>query len=322
MDSQIQETTKEVTTTETAQPVAEVAADTQAATLADTTQKTQESNQATDTPQYQPNFKFKVYNEEKEIDEWLRPLVKDLDSEKKVRDFCERAYGVDGMRSRLNEAREQHKGVEGKYNQIMDGIETLRTHVSNDDFDSFFKVMSIPKERIYQWVARELQAEKLAPEEKQRYNEQMELRRERSSLQKDLQTYKSDNERFQIQAMETDLESALKSPEVNSIMQSFDARAGRVGAFRDRVINELTILEFTTGKTPRASEGVERLLGLMQYSPSQVNTPQGNPQPTQIEKPVIPNLKSKASISPVKKAPQSLQELRDFASKRIKEISA
>lgn len=291
------------------------------------------AGQAPEATPYQPNFKFKVQDEEKEIDEWVRSAIKDAETEKKARDLWERAHGLDIIKPKLQKAREELERVTGDYGGIQEGIAQLREHVKNEDFGSFFKALNIPKDMIYQWVAKDLQYKNLAPEEKQRYDELMELRRERSELQKQRDTYQGQSREVQLQAMEMELDQALQTPDANQVMRDFDARQGRVGAFREQVIRQLAAIQLTTGKRPSAADGVQSLLGLMGRAPGQATTlsPQGNPQPTtqldtapQAEptKPVIPNLKSRASVSPVKKQPANMQEFRDGIAKRLKELGA
>ena len=40
---------------------------------------------------YNPNYKFSVMDKEHEIDEWLRPVIKDAEMEKKVKDLYTKA---------------------------------------------------------------------------------------------------------------------------------------------------------------------------------------------------------------------------------------
>lgn len=53
-----------------------------------------------ETPAFSPNFKLKVMEQEREIPELLRPLIKDAESEKAVRELVEKAYGLEYVKDR------------------------------------------------------------------------------------------------------------------------------------------------------------------------------------------------------------------------------
>lgn len=286
--------------------------------------KAQQASTAKDAtaqaPVYQPNFKYKVHDQEKEFDEFYRALVKDQDSEKRVREMHEKLFGFDVIKPKYEARTKELETLRQEYTPLKEGIQTLREHVGARDFDAFFQGLNIPKEWIIEWAAKTLSYENLSPEEKRRYDMEIETRRENSRLRKEAESYKSTAEQAKVQARQVELDTTLQSPEVNRVMQAFDQRAGKVGAFRDRVIREAQAIYFESGRDVSAKEAVESLMQVLgqvgpQSEPAQTVTQQTQPKP-----PVIPNIKSRGG-SPVKKHPRSFEELRQLAAERRKELA-
>lgn len=282
------------------------------------------ATEAGQAPQYQPNFKFKVLDQEKEFDEFVRGVIKDSDTEKKVRELYEKAYGLDVVKPKLHKTREELEAVRGEWTPIKESIEVLKTHVKNKDFDAFFKDLNIPEHMIMQWAVQKAQYNDLSPQDKQRYDSEIELRRRNSELERELSSTSSKASEASVNLKRMELDYSLQNPEVNQIMRDYDAQKGQVGAFRDEVIRYGIAMEASSGKDVSAKEAVEALLGLMGRVPGR-SSGQMSPQPQSPEtiqvptKPVIPNLKSRSGV-PVKKSPQSFDELRAQNMERIKQM--
>lgn len=284
------------------------------------TQATKGKEVPAQAPVYQPNFKYKVHDQEKEFDDFYRALVKDQDSEKRVREMHEKLFGFDVIKPKYEARTKELEALRQEYTPLKEGIQTLREHVGARDFDAFFQGLNIPKEWIIEWAAKTLSYENLSPEEKRRYDMEIETRRENSRLKKEAESYKTTAEQAKVQARQVELDTTLQSPEVNRVMQAFDQRAGKVGAFRDRVIREAQAIYFESGRDVSAKEAVESLMQVLgqvgpQTEPAQTVTQQTQPKP-----PVIPNIKSRGG-SPVKKHPRSFEELRQLAAERRKELA-
>ncbi len=272
-------------------------------------------------PVYQPNYKYKVHDQEKEFDEMFRPLVKDAETEKKVREMHEKLFGFEVIKPKYESRTKELESLKSEYMPIKEGIQELKEHVAAKDFDSFFKGLNIPEKMIFEWVAKKLQYENLSPEEKRRYDSETELRRENQKLSKESKTYQNEAQQALVRARETELQTVLSSPEVNTAMQSFDSRQGKVGAFREAVIRHAQAMYFSTGQDVSAKDAVESLMSLIggaSQAPQPTTTLTVNQQ-TQTKPPVIPNIKSRGG-SPVKKHPTSFAELRAQTQARIREL--
>lgn len=274
----------------------------------------------TEVPAYTPNFKYKAYDKEGEFDEFLRSVIKDKKTEEKIRDLYTRAEGLSEMKPRHEKTVGELARLRDEYNPIKQGIETLKQHVANKDFDAFFRDVNIPSEWVMQWVAQKLQYENLSPEDKKRYDDAIELRRQNSQLMKEREEFGTQAQNYQSQLKEFELNAILQAPETNQFMQEFDARQGKVGAFRQFVAQHAYATEMATGRDVSAKEAVDAVMALIGRPAAAPAAVQPAAQETQTQpKPVIPNIKSRGG-SPVKKHAKTLDELRAYAQERIKEI--
>ena len=75
-------------------------------------------------PAYTPNYKLKVYDEEKELeDKFLKDLIKDPESEKKVKEIAQKYLGFDTVKSR-------HEKVKSEYQTFKEQAEPVVEYLS------------------------------------------------------------------------------------------------------------------------------------------------------------------------------------------------
>ena len=61
-----------------------------------------------ETPTYQPNWKYKFAGKDLEVDEMFRSVVKDQETEKKVKDVLQRAMAFDDSKVKWEEKVKTH----------------------------------------------------------------------------------------------------------------------------------------------------------------------------------------------------------------------
>lgn len=258
-------------------------------------------------PAYTPNYVFTAYDKEHQFEDWSKPLITSKEVEDSMRSLYSKAYGFDTVKGKLQKTREEYDSLNGS-------IDILREHVKNRDFDSFFKHVNIPNEWIMEWAVKRAQYQNLSPEDRRAYDEQLELRRQNTELQRQLQYGTQQTNEALTKAKEVELDVALQSPEISQVMRDFDASRGKIGAFREQVIMHAYANELATGRTVSAKEAVDNLLALMGRTlGTQPMAPQAaNANPNNVAKPVIPNIKASGG-SPVKKQIRSIAELKEYA---------
>lgn len=275
-----------------------------------------------ETPAYQPNYKFKVLNEEKEFDEFIRAAIKDADTEKKARELYEKAYGIDHVKAQRDEERTAKTRVENEYHQLMDEIAELG-EIRKKDYGLFFKKLGIPKQEIAAWIYREAQAldatEKLPENLKSVYTDIEELRHQNYLLQKKMEAADSGRQSAVLQARRTDLTNVLVAPETKTLVDQYDARLGKPGSFEQMVIRHAAAeWEASQGKRDlSAREAVNEVIQMLGLTPTPPGQASGSTQSPKVVAPpkaaVLPNVGSGTATPTVAKKPQSIADLREMA---------
>lgn len=273
---------------------------------------------------YTPNYKYKIKDKELEFDEYIRPVIKDADTEKKVKDLYERAFGLDEVKQSRDSFKTKFDEVSGKYGGLEKSLQTLSGFVQRKDFGSFFETLQIPKENVVKWVIDELRYNELPPEQKAQIDEQKRFQ----SQQYQFQTQSEQHMHQMREFTQQQLSFEMSKPDVANIVQNFDQRMGQ-GAFQREVINRGAYYEQVQGKSLPASQLVSEVLALVspggQQATPNVQDPNAVAQTTtsqgvttqQEAKPAVKVFNSGGgSASPVKKTITSLDELRKLREER------
>lgn len=270
-------------------------------------------------PEYVPNYKFKVLDEEREFDEFIRAAVT-KDNEGQIRELYEKAHGLEHVKTKHQDATQKLSKVEGDYGQFQAEIKEI-LGFRDTDLGIFFDKVKLPKQAVAQWVLSELQKEELPEGHKKVYNELDGLKREVHNLKK----ANSDLDELRInelvQAHSNQLNQELTQPDVAPLVSAFDTRLAKPGAFRDMVIRHANA-ELEQSKGARdlspgdAVKEVINILGLQTQASSPNATPNGSAAAPKVVKDappvVLPNLGS-GTRSATRKQPRSLDELRKMA---------
>lgn len=264
-------------------------------------------------PAYAPNFKFKVNNKEKEFPKEIQSLIKDKETEEALRKVYEESEGFQHLNKKLSEA----GTVVKRFHEQDKALRMLSHHVRNDDFTNFFKDLNIPEEKLFAWAEKRLKEMSLDPAQQAEIEQVRQNNRANFLLSEENQGYKQAYEQSLVQTRDFELNQEMSRPEVQSIAQAFDAKVGRVGAFRDECINRGALAwQFGQRDIP-ASEAVGQVMSLIgrvmtpaqqQQAMAVAPSPQNNvvaPTPP----PIIPNVSGR-STSPVKQAVRSIDDLR------------
>lgn len=284
-------------------------------------------------PGYTPNYKVKVMDQEREIDPMFRGLIKDQESEKKIREIFERAYGheflkpkYEGIKTQFEQAQQQVQA----YNQLQQTVGGLSQMIQRGDLGSFLDAAQIPKQLVFQWVHQELQKINMDPEQRQAIEQQNALQKEYYTQQQMLhqqqqmmQKMQSQYETMQVQARTGELQNFLSRPEIRSFAEQFDQRFGKPGSFQNAVIKRGKEAWNTEEKDLSVEEAATQVMQFAQAlmgqptqeaedQPSMVDLRTGATVPQPKRGPTIPNIAGRGT-SPVRKSPRSIQDLRKLA---------
>lgn len=281
------------------------------------------------SPAYTPNFKFKVMDKELEIDPLFHALVKDAETEKKIREMHEKAFGLDSVktdRQMLKQKIDTHYApLEQKFQETTRSLAVIDKMVEKGDYDNFFRVLEIPEQKILEWAVKKAQLMQLTPAEQAAYNQQVQERNNLYMTEQQNALYQEQIFQQQVQARTFELDQELSKPEVLKVVEAFDAQAGTPGSLKAEIIKRGQLYAYQGVDKPVA-EVVKEILGFVGHVVPQAQPGQQQPgvgstqqagaatqqQAPQAKPPVIPNVGGQGT-SPAKKKVRSLDELRELA---------
>ena len=282
-----------------------------------------------DTPapepvEYAPNTKFNVRNEEHNFDDWVVPLIKDEETEKKVRELYEKARGIDHVKKDRQVYKETNaklnQEIEENYKPAVQHTQALNYFLQNGDLGSFFHYSGLKPQEVLKWSIGYAQ---LPPEQRigADQNAMNNINTVQQNFQQTDQNYQQQQQLVEYRHKEVDW--IIQRPDVSHVQQAFDAQNGE-GAFKKEVINRGIMLQNQNKADVPAEQVIRECVQIFGPAYSQ-NNPQSqmqqqnpiNPQmnqPPQMQTqspaanpPVITNIQSRGT-SPAKKKMKSLAD--------------
>ena len=277
-----------------------------------------------------PSYKYKVLDKELEFDEQLKKATTSKEVEDKLKELYEKASGLDEIKTKRQQAQSERDEWRTKYTSVETSLKTLGEHVRKKDFGSFFEALQIPKEDIFKFVADELKYEALPAEQKNAIEQRRQLEQQYAQQSQYSQTLEQQMAQLVANQAATELNFELSKPGLSQIIESFDAREGKPGAFRNEVIRRGQYYEKVLGQYASPSQVVQELVKLIG---AQVTTQPGTNQTPglqtsqsqaqdQAEKPVITSFGGAAGAkSPVRRVATSMEDLRKIKAERDAQLS-
>lgn len=266
-------------------------------------------------PAYQPNWKYKVFGKEKDLDEYFRPFIKDQDSEKKFKDVFTRADAFDDMKSKHEAAQQEFSQLVTEHAALDRDVKRVMKFRNDGDLTNFFNALKIPRQQIFDWVQNELSLENLPPQQRQALESQALERQQRYDLEQEKTELETQYQTQAVQVRTMQLDMTLSRPDVMGIASAYDTKMGRIGAFRDLVVEEGQRAWFSSQQDLSAEQATQLVIQKFGKLFEGAQAPQAPiaaapPQPQVATKPVIPAVQGRGT-SPVQKSFNSVQSLRD-----------
>lgn len=267
---------------------------------------------------YTPNLKFKVLDKEHEFDPFLKDAIKDADSEKKMREIYEKAFGLDVVKPKFQSLRQEHEALAEQHNGLVGNITELREFYSKGDFDSFFGKLKIPFDKVLQYVAEKIQYQDLPPEQRQALDARRQAELREREVSKTLQEREQQIVEQQTQAKSYMLDLTLERADVKSFAEQFSGKTGK--SFRDAVIEYGEAAYFTrkdahgnpVDLTPE--QAITELMGhygkLMSAQAAATSAPGAAATAPAQKTPVIPNVSGRQTSPTGTVKPKSIEDLK------------
>ena len=265
---------------------------------------------------YVPNYKYKAALQEKELDPFFHSLVKDPDSEKKVKDLFTKVDAFDFVKSKKELAEQQYQSLMGDYETVSSTVHQFNESVKKGDLSSAFRLAGLTKDQVFKWTQQQLQLMDMPPEQRQQYEQFEQANQQKHTLEQQVTHLQKQYETQAVQARAVQLDVALSRPEVSRFSEAWDANS-EPGAFKGFVIEEAKKVYYDTKQDLSPDQAIamvmQRFSKFLNTGDPVSQSPQAISQgQAQQSKPVIPNITGKAA-SPIKKVPRSIDDLRKLA---------
>lgn len=265
-------------------------------------------------PAYQPNYKFKANSKEHEIDEWIRPVIKNQDIEKKVKELYEKAYGLDEIKPKHQSMLDDLEKSKAKIMETDKALDILGKYVAENDFDSFFEGLNIPKNKILEYALELVKREQMTPEQKTQWEAGRQAREAARFYELKNAELLESQQQFAVQQRTFELDNAMQQPEARAVADAYNAGMGTPQAFKDYCI-QIGQAYAARGQDISAQQAVsEAVRHLRAVNPGlvQAQAPSAAPVVQASQKPVIPNIQGRGT-SAVKSTVKSLDDLKKRA---------
>lgn len=205
-------------------------------------EETQEiaESQESDGQEYEPNYSYSVKSEQFEFDDWVKPFVKDADTEENIRQLYTKARGLDHVKANLektstelNDYRSQSTRLKEEAELARQGYENM-TNLAKEDFAAFAGLVGLDDKTILNYANQRLDYKEKPEWERQQIDRDIELRTRSYESQVQAEMLRKENERLMRQQHEEKFNQALSQPEIKSFAEKFDKRLGK-GSFEQHV---------------------------------------------------------------------------------------
>lgn len=271
-----------------------------------------------DPPAYTPDFKVKVLDKEHEIPERFRDLMTDETSATEVRDLFTRAHAMDAMKSNRD-------GWVQKFNGLNGSVQQINQAFGRGDLQTAFNLMKLSEDQVLRYAMDRVAYRQATPEQRAAADAHRDTATRLAALEMQNSELLGNHQNREVSQRAQELDIAVAAPDVQQVMQSFDARAGRPGAFRDEVIKRGQFYWHTQQIDIPVAQAMKEVLALVGGHTAPVRLAPGAPapaagQPRQAagapvpprapdKKPVIPNFAGTGQ-SPTREVPRSIKDLR------------
>lgn len=264
---------------------------------------------------YVPNYKFIAEKQEKEFDEWVRPLVKDKDTEEKFRGLFAKAHGLDAVKERQRMDQEKNSTLRSENENLKKYYGELDHYVNKGDFDTFMQRTKIPEKLVLNWVLQKLKYQDMDADTKRAYDQSRELNGLTYAQAQQLEQLSQENQTIRTQQRVFELDQALSKPEATEVVRAYDEMAQQNGfpTFRQEVVRRAKLHVNETGEDITADEIVGQTLKWAQAFARPQQSVQNTQSPqvsnsTQKKPAVIPVVGG-GNTSPVAQGFNSLEDI-------------
>lgn len=262
-------------------------------------------SEISETPEYTPNFSYKVKDEEFNFDERIQGAVKSVEDEEYFRDLYTKSAGLDSYK-------EKYADVEGQMEALVSGYRNMEQLQQNKDVAGVTKLFRFSDDDVLDYAEKILSHRELPEEQRVQLEKQQSMEQELHQLR---QQQTSTQENIQTQAVQRDLNelNGLITSEYKDVAKSMKD-AGYDMAW------EVGVRGHAQYKRDGVEPTIKSVVNDVANAFGHLNKPQQVPaqeaqtgQQTVRQVPVLPNLHGNTN-SPIQAKVKSLADLHKLAS--------
>lgn len=229
-------------------------------------------------PAFEPDFKFRANQQDMEIPEEFRAHIKDVESQKKIKDIFEKYHGFDTQKTKVSTLEAEANKYRGDYEKIVSnfqGIQQSFEHAVQSgnmhNLDMVFQKLGLTEDVLMSWAGEKAKLAALEPAQREAILKANKLERdvyERTQYQNSLMT---ENQQKDLQIRQMQYDSAMSSPQIQSFASELDTKFGMNGFFGEEVkrAGEMAwALEKKVLSVPEAMQVVITKYGLKGVAPA------------------------------------------------------
>lgn len=254
--------------------------------------------------EFTPNYKFKVYDQEKEFDDFIKPIIKDKETYAKVKELYEKAHGLDYVKPKYQKTKTDYENLNTQFNKVNGTFENILSLANKKDLRTLAQVFGFSGKEILSAANQELNYLEMSPEQRQDIERRQEIERQNYTLMQQNQQLQQHVESNATQARQQELDFTLSKPEYSELATLFPD-------FRNQVIEHASLVWTSSGKDLTAAEAVASVAQRYQPILARLNSAQTTvsaPQ-TQQQQKTIPNIGQGSSQSPIARKIRRISDL-------------
>lgn len=252
---------------------------------------------------FQPNFKYRHNDGEQEIEEFWRPLIKDKESEAKIREACQKLSAFEEYKGYKQQAQQA-----GEWKDTVSEVTQLQELYQAKKHEELLERIGYDDEALFNIVREKIARRNMPPEQKAAYEEKKQREIAFRQLSSQNEEYKNRLVQETASRINYQIDTELEKPQYQTLAEKFEVTNGK-GSFRDYVISRGEILSNRAGVTVLPSDV---LSGIMKeysaFMPSSAESQVAHKNKLN----VVPNVRS-AGSSPEKTQVKGLDDIRRLA---------
>lgn len=284
---------------------------------------------AATAPVYTPKLKYTVHDQEKEIPEFLRSVVKDAETEKQLHDLLTKADGLELVKEKQTKLQTENTQYKQAFDEMRHAAQyepakflqaTGIAKLAQQDSLGFCQgALGLSDDQIIA-MAQQVLTFKEDPRQRELWQGQRSAQQDAMNYQGQVSQTTQQLQMLQTQLLQTQLTQEMSRPEIVEFAKAYDARVGRPGAFKEAVGEYGLMQERAYGKVVGAMEAVQAVyernkpfISIQQTQTQVPQTPAQGVTPAGNVVPVIPNVGGSGKMSPTKPKVKSFDDLRRLA---------